>query len=391
MKRLLIPILCVLVSAAAAQGPEGGNLDERYERARRELEQRQVEERASRAARDRLAGETETLRARLVANATRVQELEAAAAETAGEIARLKEEEAAIEADLTDDRARVSALLAVLQRLDAVQPPALALHPDDSLAAARGAMILGAMLPPVYEQAAMLGGRLRALSATRASLEQKNNVAAEQTAALEQARVTLAALLGQRTNEMTVAEAQLQEIQGVTAEVARSASDLKALIDRVTTLRNQSDPSQGMVVVTPRSGPGAGLSRGSLLHPVVGTSVLGDPAGPGVTPGTRPQGLWFMTGGGAQAIAPADSEVVFSGPYQKFGQVLLLEIPGGYHLLLAGLDRIDVRIGDLLLAGEPVGVLPAGRSARLYLELRRDRQIVDPAPWMGDGLRKARG
>jgi septal ring factor EnvC (AmiA/AmiB activator) len=82
---------------------------------------------------------------------------------------------------------------------------------------------------------------------------------------------------------------------------------------------------------------------------------------------------------------------VFAGPYQKFGQVLILEIMGGYHLTLAGLGRIDVRIGDQVLAGEPVGVLAQDMPARLYLELRRNGQTVDPAPWMGVELRKAKG
>jgi septal ring factor EnvC (AmiA/AmiB activator) len=119
--------------------------------------------------------------------------------------------------------------------------------------------------------------------------------------------------------------------------------------------------------------------------------MRGDPAGPGRTPGSAASGLWFVGEGGSEAVAPGDSEVVFSGPYQKFGQVLILEIAGGYHLTLAGLGRVDVRIGDHVLAGEPVGSLPEGSAARLYLELRRNGQTVDPAPWMSAELRKAKG
>ena len=102
-------------------------------------------------------------------------------------------------------------------------------------------------------------------------------------------------------------------------------------------------------------------------------------------------GVWFEAKGAAEAIAPADSAVVFAGTYQKFGQVLILEIMGGYHLTLAGLGRIDVHIGDLVLAGEPVGVLPVGKTARLYMELRRNGQTIDPAPWLSVELRKAKG
>src|SRR5262249_7762735 len=106
------------------------------------------------------------------------------------------------------------------------------------------------------------------------------------------------------------------------------------------------------------------------------------------TPG---QGVWFEGKGGAQVVAPADSEVVFAGPYQKFGNVLILEMAQGYHLLLARMGRIDVRIGDNMLAGEPVGTVARGRGARLYMELRRGGEALNVAAWMSAELRRGRG
>jgi septal ring factor EnvC (AmiA/AmiB activator) len=73
------------------------------------------------------------------------------------------------------------------------------------------------------------------------------------------------------------------------------------------------------------------------------------------------------------------------------GQVLILELAGGYHLALAGLGRIDVHIGDVLLAGEPVGTLPEGKTAPLYMELRRNGKVVDLAPWVSADIGKAKG
>jgi septal ring factor EnvC (AmiA/AmiB activator) len=391
---LLVPLLLALCAAAplaTTTAPAGGTLADRYDQARRLLEQQRASENQTLATRERLAAEAQALRERLVANAAQVQELETTLAATEAEVGRLRAQERALEADLVDDRARVVRLLAVLQRLDSDQPPALAMRPDDSLAAARGTMILGAMLPPVYQQAAVLSRHLRSLAATRGKLEAKNLAARSQTLALAKARSDLASLLELRRREMVDADATLKDIRGVTGEVAREAGDLKTLMDRIAGLRSKADPNRGMVVVTPRRAPAVQLRRGSLIQPVAGNAIVGDPAGPGTTPGNAPQGLWFVGPGSAQTVAPADSEVVFAGPYQKFGQVLLLEIAGGYHLLLAGLDRIDVRIGDLVLAGEPVGVLPQGKTARLYLELRRNGQRVDPGPWMSTGLRKARG
>jgi hypothetical protein len=48
----------------------------------------------------------------------------------------------------------------------------------------------------------------------------------------------------------------------------------------------------------------------------------------------------------------------------------------------------DVKLGQTLLAGEPVGVMPGwepGTTTRwpaLYVELRRDGAPINPAPWL---------
>jgi septal ring factor EnvC (AmiA/AmiB activator) len=389
MKRVLASVLALFVCAGAAPD-EGGTLAARYERARSTLETERTAERELLVTRERLEGEAATLQDRLISDAARVQELEAAYAQTAVEISTLAAREAELSVEFASDREAVGRLLAVIQRLDADEPPALVVRSDDSLAAARGAMMLGAMLPPVYEEAAILGRQLRVLSETRTALEAKNEQARTEAVALTAARGDLSTLLEETRTAAAVAQARLQVIAAITEEVARETNDLKTLLDRIAELRAQAGPQGGMVVVTPQSGGEAGIGRGSLIRPVVGVAEAGDPAGPGSTPGTEgPQGLWFETAGSAQAVAPADSEVIFAGPYQKFGEVLILELADGYHLLLAGFGRIDVQIGDLVLAGEPVGVLPEMEPSRLYLELRRNNRTVDPAPWMSVELRKA--
>ena len=388
MMRFVAPLVALVLLSAAAPD-QGGTLAERYEGARATLERERANEAQIRETRDQLAGEAQTLQQRLISNAERVQELEAAYGATAEEIAVLTEREKELSAQFDEDRAVVGHLLAVIQRLDADEPPALVLRSDDSLAAARGTMMLGAMLPPVYEQAAMLGRQLRSLGEARSALETKNLQAREEALALNAAREELGALLAERRQQASIAQARFVEITAITEEAARQTNDLKSLLDRIALLRTQSGPEGGMTVVAADGSSGV-LRRGSLVRPVIGAAVSGDPAGPGRTPGIAgPQGMWFQANGQAQAVAPADSEVIFAGAYQNFGQVLILEMAGGYHLLLAGFGRIDVQIGDLVLAGEPVGVLPQGEAAQLYLELRRNSQTMDPAPWMSAEFRKA--
>lgn len=392
---VLFPALLIASSLYAAQtrtAPKGGSLAERYARAQASLLEQRTKENETRADADRLAAETAALQERLIANAAKVQDLEAAYETTSAELSRLNTTMETLETDLSRDRTRVTHLLAVLQRLQAEQPPALAVRPGDSLAAARGTMQMGAMLPPVYREATELATKLKTLTQTKLALAKKGEEAKVQAASLTAARASLDQLLQQKSAEEADANAKLAEIRSLTEEVSREASDLKSLIDRVASLRAAGGVPEGMKLVTPQKGTDGSLARGSLLRPVIGTVAPGDPAGPGRTPGANgPLGLWFETAGRAEAVAPADGEIVFAGNYQKFGQVLILEITGGYHLTLAGLGRIDVHIGDSVLAGEPVGILPEGKAARLYMELRRNGQAVDAAPWLSAELRKAKG
>lgn len=395
---LLLAVAALVCSSAFAasirppSGVAGRTLAERYQQAQQALADQRNNEEKTRAERDRLAAEAKALQDRLIANAAKVQELEAAYEGTQADLARLNQSIKNIEADLNRDRDRVAHLLAVLQRLQTDQPPALALRPDDSLAAVRGTLQMGAMLPPVYQEATYLAKQLKTLSDNKSAVVTKAAQARTQAEALRTARTSLDRLLEQKSADQLKTETKLSELHDVTEEIGREATDLKALIDRIANLRANGNAAEGMTVVTSKAAKSAPLALGSLRLPVIGKVTPGDPAGPGRTPGINgPLGLWFETSGKAEAVAPADSEVVFAGGYQKFGQVLILEIAGGYHLTLAGLGRIDVHIGDLVLAGEPVGVLPEGRAARLYLELRRNGQAVDPAPWMSAEIRKAKG
>ncbi len=154
----------------------------------------------------------------------------------------------------------------------------------------------------------------------------------------------------------------------------------------------RAQPGLQSVVVVTAQNAGDGGRRATLLQPVVGTMLAGTGHGPGVS---------FAAAPGAQVVAPADCEVLFAGPYHKGVQVLILEVSVGYDLVLAGLDRIVVKPGDQVLAGEPVGVMPQGttpvgkapqmgQNGELYFELRQNGRAVSPRPQLGLDLRKAK-
>jgi murein hydrolase activator len=342
---------------------------------------------------DQLSQEATGLRHKLIATAAKIENLEQETITLDDEIARLENQNQELTAGFERDRISVTKLLAILERLQHDMPPALAVRPDDALAAARGSMLVGASLPPVYAEAARLARRINALKQTRVALVKRRAEASTTATELTKARADLEVLTTQKEAEAQTAGDEYGVLKSRMADIAAKAADFQALVSRVAALRRSSGDEESITIVTAANSGSLGpLTKGSLLTPVVGTIAQGHDE-EGET--SRNPGLTYATRAAAQVIAPADSRVLFAGPYHKSGQVLILEITTGYDLVLAGLGRVTVRLNDEVLAGEPVGTMPveSGSAAveRLYFELRHDGHGLDPRPWLSLELRKAKG
>ena len=73
--------------------------------------------------------------------------------------------------------------------------------------------------------------------------------------------------------------------------------------------------------------------------------------------------------------------------------MLILNAGDGYHIVMAGMDRVSAALGQFVLAGEPVAQMGVTRLASLgeidhtsaqpvlYVEFRKDGTAIDSAPW----------
>ena len=101
--------------------------------------------------------------------------------------------------------------------------------------------------------------------------------------------------------------------------------------------------------------------------------------------------------------APCDGWVVYAGPFRSYGQLLIINAGGGYHVVLAGMQRISVGLGQFVLTGEPVAAMGSGETQVastapsgvtqpiFYVEFRKDGISIDPTPWWTNEGEKARG
>ncbi|MGI9406200.1 MAG: murein hydrolase activator EnvC family protein [Hyphomicrobiaceae bacterium] len=140
-------------------------------------------------------------------------------------------------------------------------------------------------------------------------------------------------------------------------------------------------------------------SKGRLPRPASGRRIFG--FGGKTRFGGRSKGVAIETRSRAQITSPNDGWVVYAGPFRSYGQLLIINAGGGYHVLLAGMERINVSIGQFVLAGEPVGKMrakarKAGSKSQvaapiLYIEFRRKGRPIDPDPWWSGRSAKVQG
>ncbi|MES1200096.1 MAG: peptidoglycan DD-metalloendopeptidase family protein [Pseudomonadota bacterium] len=206
---------------------------------------------------------------------------------------------------------------------------------------------------------------------------QHNDQIAEEEAALAEAqqaidaeRTDVAALLTQRRALQISLAANADAAEQRARQLAAQARSLRELAQRVAPQGRHSPSTGSDVIPASWTPPASGVIRRSF-----GASASGGPASQGVT---------LRTHGGAQVLAPASARVAYAGLFRSYGQVLILNLDGGYAVVLTGLGTIRVRVGEEVLAGQPVGEMSVSDTPApdLYVEVRRNGRPIDPARWL---------
>jgi murein hydrolase activator len=445
----------------AAQQPASPEVIKQREQ---ELDSLRAEQQQAAEAAQKLAAENEMLSedrrkltASLVEGATRIRtdEERVTAAET--RMHELEGSEAAIRKSLTGRRAVIAEVLAALQRIGHHPPPAVFAGAQDALESIRTAMSLGAVLPGMRVETETLMTELAGLVRVRQDLAVERDRQASEIAELGAAQKRMSALVEERQKRQAEVEHAMDEERQRVLALARQADNLKDLIAKLEqgvdsarqAARLAARPPEESKPSDTKIGPGVAkdptrlapavafaAAKGTLLLPANGVKLkefgAADRAG-----GTE-KGVSMATRAGAQVTAPSDGWVVYAAPYRSYGQLLILNVGGGYHVLLAGMERITVDLGQFVLTGEPIavmgngtqvasatqaasttaastttastnisastnpltkmtsasdsgsptsgsptsGVLTAGTTRPvLYIEFRKDGSPVDPAPW----------
>ncbi len=341
-----------------------------------------------------------------VAAAAALRTLEQATADAATATQALAQRRAEAEARLQARAKALAPLLPLIERLSLYPAETLLAVPAPPERSVGGLLVLRGLA----RQLEVDGEALRAEQREVARLSQGLDQQERKLEAAQAAQARQAAGLDQQIAE---AQARGREAEGEGAAAARHAAEqaaqadsLRAALSQLDLSRRQeeararadaaaairhkqdaaaADAKRREVALSIPAGPGLGPALGQLGAPVAGSVMhafgeAGD-AGPAT-------GISFAAAPSARVSAPCGGRVVFAGPFRSYGQLMIIDCGGGYHFVLAGMDRLDVAVGRPVQPGEPIGVMAAwdARSAAarptLYVELREHGQPINPAPYL---------
>ncbi len=385
------------------------------------------------------------LKASLIEATAKLAATETAIADAQARLDALTASEAAKKGVLEGRQAVVAELLAALQRMGRKPPPALLVDPGDALKAVRSSMLLGAVLPGMRADVDRLLGDLAALARAREDVQAAKRKLDADLAVISDERERLGALVALRQNASGSTQAERDAERDKARQVAEQAGSFKDLLGRME--RDSAPVAKGAEAArradalaapapdgaAPGDAPGGlasstgapdggtdpkampfkdparlapaiafAATKGLLPVPVSGTLLrrFGEDDGLG---GTE-KGALFATLPSAVVASPADGWIAYAGPYRSYGQLLILNTGAGYYIVLAGMERINVDLGQFVLAGEPIAIMGDGSRKTaaaialgaaqpvLYVEFRKDGATIDPGPWWAKPeLQKVRG
>ncbi len=355
----------------------------------------------------------------MVVKARQIQNIEEQTSNMEKEVLRLQEELKTLEESFSAEDKNLIGTLYALQNLALKPTEALFVQPLQPVEIIRSAMLLRETVPFLAEEANAIKRKLNEISQKKQSIEKQMVKIAANKSDLEKEHAQMRKLMSQKSDKNKQLKSQTQETQKRIKQLADQAKDIKELLDKLERERQawlkmekarreqkmrerqeleayrlESEETQKTAdtrsddlikfkssAIT-GSAKGFSKAKGKLSKPARGPIAVsyGEETSKGVTS----KGISIATRPQAQVISPYDGGVIFAGPFRGYGKLIIIEHGEGYMSLLAGMDSIDCEVGQVLLAGEPVGQMPNDNDAHLYVELRKDNKPIDPRAWIAN-------
>lgn len=396
-----IALLSLSVGTALCVGPAfAQGVPDDLQDVERRLKTSAEEEKRLRAEAKEREKEVVALRHRLIETANSLQDAEREITALETSIAELETEQSAAESALRSESENLSSVLAALQSLEMSRPPALLVSPEDANRAARAAMLLADAAPEVDARAARLRSAIEDLALLTKSLGSDREKFLATNVELTSRQNVLADLMAQKEKERDVAAQLATAAQRETARLAARATSLRDVVRRLERLAHSVTPrlkppapketapvAENVTPPTIKQAPAAAYqtarrfvdARDALRPPVAGRLI--GKFGESRPEGGAFEGIRFAVRDQAVVTALFEGRVVFARDWDPVGNLIVLDVGGGFHVLFMGVGSIMVEESQRVSAGEPVAQMQ-GQNATLDLEVRKNGEPVNPALWL---------
>lgn len=350
--------------------------------------------------------EVKTLSANIVKYAKVIQNNEDKISSMEKELEQLQQDLKAAEASFTLEDEHLIKTLSALQNLALKPTESLFVQPLTPVEIIRSAMLLRETVPQLEENANRIKAQLDKIEKQKQQVEAQVKKIINQKEQMEQEHAELKSMMKRKSALRNSIENKSEEAKKKVTKLAAQAQDLRDLLDKLEKerqekLRKEQEAERkrlaeekrkkkeeekqraDLIKFKPQSikeiGENFIKAKGKLPLPARGQIVTryGEETAKGVTS----KGIIVKTRPQAQVVAPFDGNVIFAGPFRGYGNVIIIEHGKGYLSLMAGLDTVDCELGQMLLAGEPIGLMPEDDS-KLYVEIRKDNHPINPLTWI---------
>ena len=390
-----------------------------FEQHQKELERVENERHGLESETQSLNQETAALQGKLIDAAQKVQQAEKQLTRSEGEIAELSKQEAQIRVALKRSRETIAQMLAVMERMGRQPPPVMMTERNDALRMVRSAMILSSFFPGFKAKADELAVTLADLNTIITKSKAEHERFAQAQTDFSRLKGEIDTLLAEKKEKMRNNWQRMEDLKIAATRHSRAVTNLGDLLQRLDkdvasnsnlgayeeelkklgpAIELKPSVTKTAFVSPGRMKPAVPFEKAKGLLPLPAQGKRIKSFGVRDDVGGKTEGIYLETRNEAQITSPCDGWIIYAGQFRSYGQILIINAGGGYHILLAGLDQIYTSVGQFVLAGEPVASMAkkpeagAGsvqsRDPVLYIEFRKDARPIDPDPWWSEGVKE---
>lgn len=381
----------------------------------REVQAQNLEHKKLQAQATQISLELTRISKDMIASAKQIQNSEEKISRMESELETLRADLKKAEENFVVEDDNLIKTLSALQNLALKPTEALFVQPLTPVEIIRSAMLLREAVPYLQENAARIREDLEKIEAQKNLVEKQVARIIRQKKILENEHEQMKALVQRKSKIRNAVEIKSVKAKKKVERLASQANDLRDLLNKLEKqrqekLRRQEEERRRLAElkaaearraaeetkkleekqradlikfkpeVINEVGENFVKAKGHLLRPARGPVVTA--YGEQMSKGVTSKGIIIKTRSQAQVISPYDGTVIFAGPFRGYGNLIIIEHGQGYLSLLAGLEEVDCELGQMLLAGEPVGQMPESGDTRLYVELRKDNHPINPLTWI---------